>query len=571
MSRSAERGLIVGQRYRLESVLGEGGMAVVWNAVHTETDRKVALKLVRADYVRQPAVREMFVREARVAARIGKNEHIVDVLDAGVDDALEVPFIAMELLEGEGLDAHIARGPIATALAADLLDQLGDALDQAHGAGVFHRDLKPQNLFITKDRKGTPLLKVLDFGIAKLSESTASSATNVGTPAYSAPEQLGESWRSVAKGRGKEIAAEVSAMTDVWALGLIAYEMLTGSAPGSFWGAQTLAELPLKIVIEPLPSASARAAPVVLPTGFDTWLARCLQIDATKRYPSAREAIYALVAPMRATNATPARQAPAPAPSAPAAYGGPGWRPPAGPPAPTLPSTPQGPPPPQPRPPGPPPGYIPTPGAQPVPPNLAALASADPRIRAWSVHRRADMRAPGDTRAWQSWPVHFLPRIENVIREARVTLPGAVMTFAEVVSSDGMRKAMGEDRMLVSLVQSQRLAYRAALRSKRAAGFADGVSRGLKALDALITSPTASLLRDPQFETSFEVWAPTPQEAHAAVPIPMRQLLMSGVFHGVIERFPGAILLTSFDAARFDPTDLDRVLDLASRLLAAIP
>src|SRR5215212_3785390 len=102
MSAVPERGLVVGARYKLESVLGEGGMAVVWRATHTETDRKVARKLVRPELVR-----EMFVREARVAARIGKSDHIVDVLDAGVDDTLKVPFIAMELLEGQSVDARI--------------------------------------------------------------------------------------------------------------------------------------------------------------------------------------------------------------------------------------------------------------------------------------------------------------------------------------------------------------------------------------------------------------------------------------------------------------------------------
>ena len=94
MSALAERGVVVASRYRLESVIGEGGMAVVWSAVHTETDRRVALKLVKAELVRDETIRDLFVREARIAARIGKSEHIVDVLDAGVDDALKVPFIA---------------------------------------------------------------------------------------------------------------------------------------------------------------------------------------------------------------------------------------------------------------------------------------------------------------------------------------------------------------------------------------------------------------------------------------------------------------------------------------------
>jgi serine/threonine protein kinase len=303
MSAVPERGLVVGARYKLEAVLGEGGMAVVWRAIHTETDRKVALKLVRSELVRSDLVRDMFVREARVAARIGKSDHIVDVLDAGVDENLKVPFIAMELLDGESVEARIRQGPMPWSLVADLLEQLGDALTQAHAAGVFHRDLKPQNLFLTKDRKGHPLLKVLDFGIAKLSETTTSSATQVGTPAYAAPEQLGESWRSVAKGRGKTIAPSVSAGTDIWALGLIAFEMLTGTEPGAYWGATTLAELPLKIVIEPLPASGMRADPALLPAGFDPWIARCLELDAAARWPTPHDAVNALVPLLRGTGA----------------------------------------------------------------------------------------------------------------------------------------------------------------------------------------------------------------------------------------------------------------------------
>src|SRR5687768_5064956 len=123
MSQVPERGLVVGSRYRLESILGEGGMAVVWRAIHTETDRPVALKLVRRELVKDEQVREMFVREARVGARIGPNPHIVDFLDAGVDKALEVPFLAMELLDGESLDNRIQReGPVPAALTADVLE-----------------------------------------------------------------------------------------------------------------------------------------------------------------------------------------------------------------------------------------------------------------------------------------------------------------------------------------------------------------------------------------------------------------------------------------------------------------
>ena len=147
------------------------------------------------------------------------------------------------------------------------------------------------------------------------------------------------------------------------------------------------------------------------------------------------------------------------------------------------------------------------------------------------------------------------------------------MLVAEVLASDAIRKAVGEERMLVALVQAPRLGFRAAVRSKRSSGgVVDGVSRGLKALDALlVAAPPAGLLGDPHFEQQFEVWAPTPHEAHAAIPVSLRQALVTAGFHGILERFPGALLVTAFNAPRFDPLDLDRLLDLCGRTLSAIP
>ena len=571
------RGLVVGSRYRLESVLGEGGMAVVWSAVHTETDRRVALKLVKPEFVTDDAVRDLFVREARVAARIGKNEHIVDVLDAGVDAALQVPFIAMELLEGHGLDARIKKGPLPRDLVADLLEQLADALEQAHGAGVFHRDLKPQNLFLTQDRKGRTLLKVVDFGIAKLSDAAAQSVTHVGTPAYGAPEQMGEAWRAIAKRNDKNIAPQVTAGTDVWALGLIAFEMLTGRGSGAYWGAQTLAELPVKIVLEPHPSASTRADAGLLPNHFDAWLARCLAIDAQHRFPSAREAVETLVPslrPVRPPSFPEAPPLPAASPAASTVTVPPLTRPPTQPPLGPPPGT---------SPPGrSPPHWAPVPTghptATPYMPHAAHAAAVpglgDPRLLTWAAHRRGDVRAGGDARVFHPWPGHFMPRVEHVSREARVQLPGALVIIAEVLASDAIRRSLGEDRMVIALVQAPRLTLRCAMRSKRSSGgVVDGVSRGLKALDALLISapPPGGVLRDPHFEAQFEVWAPSPHEAHAAVPISLRQAMMSAGFYGIIERFPGALLVTAYDAPRFDPMDLDRLLDICSRSLASIP
>src|SRR5690606_7010969 len=132
-------------------------------------------------------------------------------------------------------------------------------------------------LFLARGRKGQPVLKVLDFGIAKVAEAAQQTSTQIGTPAYAAPEQLGPSWRTIGQGRGRHIAATVGPQTDVWALGLVVFETLTAPRTGDLWGATTLAELPLKVVLEPTPVASARAGARshLLPAGFDAWLACC--------------------------------------------------------------------------------------------------------------------------------------------------------------------------------------------------------------------------------------------------------------------------------------------------------
>ena len=533
-------------------------MAVVWSAVHTETDRKVALKLVRAEFVQDEKVRELFVQEARVAARIGRSEHIVDVLDAGVDAALGVPFIAMDLLNGNTLETRLKAGALPRAMAADLLEQLAEALEQAHAAGVVHRDLKPANLFLTADRKGAPNLKVLDFGIAKLADSKHKAATHVGTPAYSAPEQLGDAWRAIAAREGKVIAEQISTATDVWAVGLIAFEMLTGAAPGVFWGATTLAELPVKMVMEPLPTAVSRADAARIPPGFDAWIARCLDIDARRRWPSARAAVDALVPALRGSippmpAASPAAPFPVAVPAAPNPIAFAVTPPPMNPanatvaaaPLPTYPQYPQH-------------HYQ---QAYPV-----YQQHGDPRLAAWAKHHQAEIRGPADPRSF-AWPVTFMPRVAHVPREARVPLANGHFVLAEAVTSDPLRQAVGEDRLLLVVMQSPQFRYRAAVRSQRSSGVVDGVAQGLKGLGALI-SQTGGPLKDPQFEAQYEVWGRTPQEAHAAIPVSLRQLFFGLRFHGIFEQFPGAIMLTLFDAPRFEPGSLDRVMDVTKRIAA---
>jgi serine/threonine protein kinase len=562
-----ERGTLVASRYRLESVIGEGGMAVVWRATHTETDRVVAVKLVRRELVEDEHVREMFVREARIAARIGPNRHIVDVLDAGLDPALEVPFIVMDLLTGDALDARIkSAGPLTPTLVADLVEQLGDALDQAHAAGVFHRDLKPQNLFIATDKRGRVELKVLDFGIAKLAESVQQSSTHVGTPAYSAPEQLGPSWRTIAEQRGKTIAAHVSAGTDVWAMGLVVYEMLVGATSGALWGAITLAELPLKIVLEPPPKPTERAGvrAHLLPTGFDAWASRCLDLDATKRFESAGAAAHAIAPSLRAMSSlsatlpliaavpSAARSGPPPPMVADASQRASSPAMPPVTPAPQHSSQP-------------PPaawGSVPPP---PPPPGT------DPRLVMWMHHRRAELRAPVDPRPYIAWnPFQFIARITHAFRDAHLPVHDARLALVEIATDDGLRRATGEDRFVLGLLTSPRILYRAALRTKQVTGFADGVARGLKILDGIVATSNAPSLGDPRLEAYFDLAFPSFAEGNAALPFSLRHLLMSVQFHGTLELRAGAFALHLANAQRFEPNDLDQIVEAAGRIYTAL-
>ncbi|MEZ4392951.1 MAG: serine/threonine-protein kinase [Polyangiales bacterium] len=207
-------------RYTLVRRIGCGGMGEVYEATHRDLDKRVALKLLRPEFAARPQVRARFAREGVAASKL-RHPHVVDVSDfAAEGDDL---FLVMELLEGESLEAHLARGPMTPARIASVMLPVCAAVDAAHRAGIVHRDLKPANIFLSRSSLGDEVVKVLDFGISKLThpgaaEGLTSSAATLGTSWYMSPEQvLG--------------AHAVTPASDQFALGTIMYECAAGRRP----------------------------------------------------------------------------------------------------------------------------------------------------------------------------------------------------------------------------------------------------------------------------------------------------------------------------------------------------
>jgi serine/threonine protein kinase len=281
-------GTVFARDFRVVRPLREGGMGAVYVAEQISTGRRRALKLMSPDLVGNPEVRERFVREAKVAANI-ESDHVVETVTAGVDEATGAPYLVMELLRGEELaDAAERTGPLPLEDLKEIFTQIGHALEQAHAQGIVHRDLKPENVFlaISKRRDVAFTAKVLDFGIAKLvADGIQKTGTQpLGSPLFMAPEQTDR------KGR-------VCPATDVWALGLMAFFLLTGK---SYWleaDGGSLAGLLREICVDPLVSASDRAVELgvgdKLPSGFDAWFSRCVVRDVDARFQEAGAAVHA--------------------------------------------------------------------------------------------------------------------------------------------------------------------------------------------------------------------------------------------------------------------------------------
>lgn len=222
-------GKVIAGRYRLEARIGEGGMGVVYRARHVLIDRVVALKLIRPDLKGETHLRAWMLREARAANRVD-HAHIVDIHDIGETEEGEL-YLVMEYLVGVSLSSEIARGPFQLSRAVDILEQMCAALARAHDLGVVHRDLKSDNIMLINRGGRKDSVKILDFGLAHLARDPrlAPKGAVFGTPEYMSPEQA----------RGEEAGPK----SDLYALGILFFEMCTGQLPFKSSDRETLLEM----------------------------------------------------------------------------------------------------------------------------------------------------------------------------------------------------------------------------------------------------------------------------------------------------------------------------------------
>ncbi len=265
-------GEVVAGRYRITGVLGEGGMGIVLAAEHATLGEPVAIKVMLAEAASSDEARERFLREARATARI-HSDHVVRILDVGTTDR-GAPFLVMERLVGQDLQQRLEeQGALPFAHVVPLILQACAGLAAAHAMKIVHRDVKTQNLFVTRRNDGSEQVKVLDFGIAKagmvssssLDKSLTNTAASFGTPTHMSPEQVRSS-------------KDVDARADVWAIGVVTYELLSGRLP--FDGTSAAGVLAAVIADDPAPLPPAVPAPLA------AVVRRCLEKDANRRWPS---------------------------------------------------------------------------------------------------------------------------------------------------------------------------------------------------------------------------------------------------------------------------------------------
>jgi eukaryotic-like serine/threonine-protein kinase len=280
------RGQVVGGHYRLDRIVAEGGMGIVWAALDLRLGRSVAVKLLNATALRKPEMRERFEREARLASKI-RSPHVPQIISDGVT-AGGMPFVVMELLDGESLASHLASESRCTlALSGSIMEQLSRALSSAHHAGLVHRDIKPANIFLSPQPGGDVFVRLLDFGIAKELHFGPGGLTQsgdvLGTSDYMSPEQYRQ-------------PEAVSAATDIWSLGVVLYEMLTGELP---FDETTSPGLIVPIVEEAQFRPPSALCPE-LPPALDAVVARALAVHPSQRYATVEEFVAAFLRIVRA-------------------------------------------------------------------------------------------------------------------------------------------------------------------------------------------------------------------------------------------------------------------------------
>ena len=273
-------------KYRIGSVLGVGGMAEVVGAKHLGFDEMVAIKILLPECCDDPAVVERFVQEGKTAIKI-RSEHVVRMLDVGM--VAGRAYLVMEYLAGKDLDALVKEtGPLPFATAIDMLLQACEAIGEAHALGIIHRDLKPANLFLTHRADGSPCVKVLDFGISKMPRSVSGARLTgtgshptlpslvMGSPQYMSPEQMAS-------------AAMADQRSDIWSLGTLLYELVTGRI--AFDGSSTTEVCARVLQGAPVPLIELRAD---APNDLGVVISRCLEKDRLKRYANVAELARAL-------------------------------------------------------------------------------------------------------------------------------------------------------------------------------------------------------------------------------------------------------------------------------------
>lgn len=273
-------GLVLGGKYRLVSELGRGAMGTVWVGEHISLAQKVAIKVISPEHAASVELRQRFETEAKAAAKLN-SRYVVTVFDHGATPA-GLPYLVMELLDGECLEDRIARlGVLPLGEATRITRHVARGLQKAHERGIVHRDLKPANIFITRseDEDEEWVAKILDFGIAKMDDfsdrSTTKTGAVLGTPLFMSPEQV----------RG---ASRVDGRADLYSLGMVVYNMLTGTY--AFEG-QSFGDLLVSICTDPLPTLSHKAPHV--PLALDDWFQTACARSADHRYQTAEDFLVA--------------------------------------------------------------------------------------------------------------------------------------------------------------------------------------------------------------------------------------------------------------------------------------